>query len=175
MTHAKRRPLRHEREALHADRIGGLIWFVFGVAVVYGSWTMDRLESLNIPPSTAPGVVPGLLGIGFIIFALILVFRREQRADRDTYAPRRGDAAPAEADDGRLPLEAHPAELVALPDLRRRCCSAAACHYWALTVGFLFLHIMLLDETEHVPARADAAPPDHRGDRGADVRDHRDA
>ena len=33
-----------------ADRIGGLIWIVFGSAVVYGSWTMDRLQSLGIPP-----------------------------------------------------------------------------------------------------------------------------
>ena len=26
-------------------------------------------------------------------------------------------------------------------------------HYWVLTAGFLFLHVMLLDETERVPAR----------------------
>ena len=26
-------------------------------------------------------------------------------------------------------------------------------HYWALTVAFLFLHAILLDDTEHVPAR----------------------
>jgi len=65
--------------SLSTDRIGGLIWIVFGGAVVYGSWTMDRLQSLGIPPSTAPGVVPGLLGLGIILFGLILVIRREGR------------------------------------------------------------------------------------------------
>ena len=65
---------------MNAERIGGLIWVVFGAAVVYGSWTMDRLESLNIPLATAPGVVPGLLGIGIIIFGLVLLVRRDATA-----------------------------------------------------------------------------------------------
>ena len=52
---------------MSADRVGGtLSGVVFGAAIVYGSWTMDRLESLKIPLSTAPGVVPGVLGIGII-------------------------------------------------------------------------------------------------------------
>ena len=89
-----------------ADRIGGLIWFVFGAAVVYGSWTMDRLESLGIPPSTAPGVVPGLLGIGIIIFALILMLRARARRDRDFFARRRRRRARRAADESELPLEA---------------------------------------------------------------------
>ena len=57
------------REELFAPTASAAcIWIVFGSAVVYGSWTMDRLESLGIPPSTAPGLVPGLLGIGIVIF-----------------------------------------------------------------------------------------------------------
>ena len=44
-----------------ADRIGGLIWIALGAAIVYGSWAMDRLTSLQIHPATAPGLVPGLL------------------------------------------------------------------------------------------------------------------
>src|SRR6478752_7511046 len=62
---------------LSADRIGGLTWVAFGLAVVYGAWAMDRLESLGIPLATAPGVVPGLLGIAFIIFGSILLVRHE--------------------------------------------------------------------------------------------------
>ena len=62
---------------ISADRVGGVIWVVFGTAVIYGSWIMDRLKLLGIPPATAPGVVPGLLGIGIIIFGLVLLARRE--------------------------------------------------------------------------------------------------
>ena len=133
-----------------ADRIGGLIWFVFGVAVVYGSWMMDRLESMNIPPSTAPGVVPALQGIGFIIFALILMFRSEKHTIVNTYAPGETDAAPAAQESfywKRILLSwglclAYGAVLL-----------GSGIHYWALTVAFLFLHAILLDDTEHVPAR----------------------
>ena len=135
---------------LTADRIGGLTWFVFGVAVVYGSWQMDRLESMNIPPSTAPGVVPALQGLGFIAFALILMFRAQKRAIVNTYAADDTTAeAPAEQDFywKRILLSwglclAYGAVLL-----------GSGIHYWALTVAFLFLHAILLDDTEHVPAR----------------------
>lgn len=135
-----------------ADRIGGLIWFVFGVAVVYGSWMMDRLESMNIPPSTAPGVVPALQGIGFIIFALILMLRSEKRTIANTYAPDAAEAAPDESAQEsfywkRILLSwglclAYGAVLL-----------GSGIHYWALTAAFLFLHAILLDDTEQVPAR----------------------
>ena len=149
--------------SLSADRIGGLIWIVFGAAVIYGSWTMDRLQSLGIPPSTAPGVVPGLLGIGIILFGLVLVLRREAA----------GAPAFAEAE-GAAPAEAAPAE----SDFhwKRAALSAFLCltyggallgsgvPYWLLTTAFLFLHIVLLDETTDVPARLDRAAAHHRGD-----------
>ena len=59
---------------------------------------MDRLQSLGIPPATAPGVVPGLLGIGIIIFGLILLVRREPAAD--------ATAAPAAPADANVPADA---------------------------------------------------------------------
>ena len=135
-----------------ADRIGGLIWIVFGSAVLYGSWTMDRLQSLGIPPSTAPGVVPGLLGIGIVIFGLILVVRRDT-ADTPSFSKDTDAAAPAKTADVN---EFH---------WRRAALSGFLClmyggallgsglPYWLLTFGFLFLHIILLDETSDVPAR----------------------
>jgi hypothetical protein len=134
-----------------ADRIGGLLWIVFGSAVVYGSWTMDRLQSLGIPPSTAPGVVPGLLGIGIIIFGLILIVRRETRPAA-SFAHEHGVAA--ESTPGAD--EFH---------WKRAALSGALCltyggallgsglPYWLLTTAFLFLHIVLLDETTDVPAQ----------------------
>ena len=135
-----------------ADRIGGIIWIVLGAAIVYGSWMMDRLESLNIPPSTAPGVVPALQGIGFIIFAMILMLRSQKRTIANTYAPDEAEAASAETSEQdfywkRILLSwslclAYGAVLL-----------GSGIHYWALTAAFLFLHAILLDDTEQVPAR----------------------
>jgi len=137
---------------LTADRTGGLIWIVFGAAVIYGSWAMDRLESLGIPPSTAPGVVPGLLGAFIIVFGLVLVLRRE------TVSTPAFDQA-----DGGAPIE--PAPTKSDFNAKRAALSAFLClayggallgsgiPYWLLTTAFLFLHIVLLDETSDVPAR----------------------
>ena len=141
---------------LSADRIGGLIWIVFGGAVIYGSWTMDRLQSLGIPPSTAPGVVPGLLGFGIVIFGLILILRREI-----ANAP-----ALSEIPETAVPAEAAPS--AGEFHWKRAALSGFLCltyggallgsgiPYWLLTMAFLFLHIVLLDETADVPARLSA-------------------
>jgi len=140
-------------QTISADRVGGVIWIVFGAAVIYGSWMMDRLESLGIPPATAPGVVPGLLGIGIIIFGLVLAVRRSP-ADRPA----------ATAGSVGLP-EVEPAPHTDEFHWKRVLVSWMLCmtyggvllgsglHYWVLTASFLFLHVLLLDETERVPAR----------------------
>jgi hypothetical protein len=140
--------------AITVDRVGGLIWIAFGAAVIYGSWTMDRLESLGIPPATAPGVVPGLLGLGIVIFGLVLVLRREPVAPpgaaATTGTPTAAEATPIpQAGDFHW-------KRVLLSWLL--CMSYGAVllgggmHYWILTAGFLFLHVLLLDETERLPA-----------------------
>jgi Tripartite tricarboxylate transporter TctB family len=137
--------------ALTADRIGGLIWVCVGAAIVYGSWTMDRLETLNIPPATAPGVVPGLLGLGIVVLGMVLLARRNTAAP-ETSAPSfaRADTKAGEQD---APF-----------DLKRVLLSWTLCliygalllgrgiPYWLLTFVFLFAHMMLLDDTERVPA-----------------------
>ena len=135
--------------SLSADRIGGLIWIVFGSAVVYGSWTMDRLQSLGIPPSTAPGVVPGLLGIGIIIFGFILLVRRE--AAPVAAFTREPDAVPAAAPDEFHWKRAALSGVLCL--IYGGALLGSGLPYWLLTMGFLFLHIVLLDETTDVPAR----------------------
>jgi hypothetical protein len=132
-----------------ADRIGGLIWFVLGAAIAYGSWTMDRLEKLNIPPATAPGVVPGLLGLGIMAFALVLMLRRVRAATVDFSG---SAAAVPQVDEGgfhwkRLAFSAFLCLTYGAVLLGR------GAHYWILTAGFLFLHLLLLDESEDVPAR----------------------
>lgn len=58
-----------------ADLVWSLIWIVFGAAVFYSAWTMDRLQTLHINPYTAPGLVPGALGIGIIVLGIVLLLR----------------------------------------------------------------------------------------------------
>jgi hypothetical protein len=139
---------------LSADRIGGLVWAVFGGAVVYGSWAMDRLESLKIPPATVPGLVPGLLGAGLIVFGLILLLRPTD------YVP----GTESFATD--LPKEDTPVTDSGF-SWKRLILSWTICmtygglllgrgvHYWILTACFLAAHILLLDDTDNVPARPD--------------------
>lgn len=68
------------------DIVSGVVWFVFGSAIVQQSWTMDRLETLNINPYTVPGLVPGLLGALIVVFSLVLIFRA-MRAPAPSAAP----------------------------------------------------------------------------------------
>jgi hypothetical protein len=138
--------------SLLSDRIGGLIWVAFGAAVVYGSWTMDRLQSLGIPLFTAPGVPTGLLGVGFIAFGMVMLLRR----------------APPEVPsytDSATPPEPEAQQQDQSPAWGRALLSGTLCltyaglllgrglPYWLLTGAFLFLHIVLLDESDRVPAR----------------------
>lgn len=54
------------------DAIG---WIAFGIAVLVGSITMDRLEQQNINPVTVPGLLPGLLGIALILLGGAMAVR----------------------------------------------------------------------------------------------------
>lgn len=136
---------------LSADRVGGLVWAAFGAAVVYGSWVMDRLDSLKIPPATVPGLVPGLLGAGLIALGLILVFRRvDAPIETATFAaPEPAAAAPEDFAWQRLMLS------WVLCITYGGLLLGHGIHYWILTAAFLLLHFLLLDETERVPARPD--------------------
>jgi hypothetical protein len=92
---------------------------------------MDRLESLKIPPLTAPGVVPGLLGIGLMIFGGILLARR----------------APAEEGDGAAAMS-WPRVLLswALCITYGGLLLGHGIPYWMLTAAFLLAHMLLIGE-----------------------------
>jgi hypothetical protein len=66
--------------ARHADFRFGVGWMVLGAAVLAASWRMDRLESLHINPWSAPGLLPGLLGLLLLVFGLALCLRGAQAA-----------------------------------------------------------------------------------------------
>lgn len=70
-----------------SDRLTGAGWLALGAAVLVASWRMDRLESQNINPWSAPGLLPGLLGALMLLFGAALLLRRT--------VPGAGDAARA--------------------------------------------------------------------------------
>jgi hypothetical protein len=124
---------------LAADTVGGLVWLAFGVAVVYGSWTMDRLESLGINPVTAPGLLPGLLGLGLVAFGLILILRQQQS---DAHP---GDGSGAGGYDWRrLTLSWLFCVTFAGVFLGR------GAPFWLLAAVFVFLHIFFLEDADRV-------------------------
>ncbi|MET0445402.1 MAG: tripartite tricarboxylate transporter TctB family protein [Pseudorhodoplanes sp.] len=142
-----------------ADRIGGLIWIALGAAIVYGSWAMDRLTSLQIHPATAPGLVPGLLGAGIAILGAILLFRRERSSTGDF-----GAASDAQKSELSTEPEEGAEESVAWKRMGLSwllCITYGAVllghglPYWILTAAFLLLHIVLIDDTDDVPAKFD--------------------
>ncbi len=58
-----------------ADFITALVLVALGLAVVYLSWTMDRLEVRRINPSTIPGLVPLILGLALTLCGGLLAIR----------------------------------------------------------------------------------------------------
>ena len=62
-----------------ADFYGGLGWIAFGVAVGIASWRMDRLERMGVSFFTAPGLVPGALGVLMTACGLLLAIRSIRR------------------------------------------------------------------------------------------------
>ncbi|RAI42145.1 tripartite tricarboxylate transporter TctB family protein [Rhodoplanes roseus] len=65
----------HTRPLARADLITGVILVVLGVAAFVESWGMPRLEERNINPWTAPGLVPGMLGILIALLGTVLALR----------------------------------------------------------------------------------------------------
>jgi putative tricarboxylic transport membrane protein len=57
------------------DFITSIVLIAFSLSVIVFSYTMPRLERRGIDPFSAPGVVPGMIGIILLILALILFFR----------------------------------------------------------------------------------------------------
>ena len=137
---------------LSADRIGGLVWAIFGAAVVYGSWAMDRLDSLKIPPATVPGLVPGLLGAGLIVFGFILAIRPVgQVVETQSFVAEMPKAGAAAGDFAWKRLFLSWAICMTYGGLLL----GRGLHYWVLTACFLLLHLLVLDETDRVPAHPD--------------------
>ncbi len=150
------RPRRHEDSPITCPLTASADWSGRSLAArsctVHGRWTGWSL--LKIPPATVPGLVPGLLGAGLIVFGLILLLRPTD------YVP----GTESFATD--LPKEDTPVADSGF-SWKRLILSWTICmtygglllgrgvHYWILTACFLAAHILLLDDTDNVPARPD--------------------
>lgn len=64
-----------DKPSPRADLVSGGVWIAIGTAIAIGSWRMDRLESQGVPWFTAPGLLPGIVGVGIVLFALLIVVR----------------------------------------------------------------------------------------------------
>jgi hypothetical protein len=63
------------RPSARADFFGGLAWTALGTAILIASWRMDRLERMGVSFFTAPGLVPGVLGVLIVLCGLVLAAR----------------------------------------------------------------------------------------------------
>ena len=61
------------------DFITSIVLIAFSVSVIVMSYTMPRLERRNIDPFSAPGVVPGMIGIALLLLSRILFVRSIRR------------------------------------------------------------------------------------------------
>jgi hypothetical protein len=61
-----------------ADFYGGLAWIALGMAIGIASWRMDRLERMGVSFFTAPGLVPGVLGVLIAACGMVLAARAWQ-------------------------------------------------------------------------------------------------
>ena len=58
-----------------ADFVTGLVLVALGIATVAASLEMPRFAELNVEPYTAPGLVPGALGVVILILGAALFVR----------------------------------------------------------------------------------------------------
>lgn len=77
------------RPSARADLYGGVFWIALGGAIAAGSWSMDRLERMGVSFYTAPGLVPGILGLLMILCGAVLAMRalRGGALERDQRPP----------------------------------------------------------------------------------------
>jgi len=58
-----------------ADFVSAFVWMAFGLTVAVASWRMERMESQGATLYTAPGLVPGILGVIITVLGVVLAVR----------------------------------------------------------------------------------------------------
>jgi hypothetical protein len=67
---------------VRSDLVQAAVWVAASAAVLYASWTMDRLERYGATFYTAPALVPGLLGLVLLALGLLLGWRAIRQGAR---------------------------------------------------------------------------------------------
>jgi putative tricarboxylic transport membrane protein len=93
------------RGMARADFVAGLAFTALGLAVVVESLRMPRFAELNVEPYTAPGLVPGVLGLVILGLGGVLCLRAVREGGwRLTAGRPRGRSSSSEPGAGRLVL-----------------------------------------------------------------------
>jgi hypothetical protein len=71
------------------ERAQGLFWIALGGAIFYASWTMDRLAALGVKPFSAPGLLPGILGVFIVLLGVAMLFRGKPQSSTEVIEWRR--------------------------------------------------------------------------------------
>lgn len=61
-----------------ADALMGIVFVFFGLIVTFESWRMPRMEEFGSNIWSAPGVVPGMVGISLALMGFFLFLRSRQ-------------------------------------------------------------------------------------------------
>lgn len=64
-----------QRPLARADLVTGLVLTALGAVTAAESYRMPRLEERSIDPWTAPGIVPGMLGLIIFVLGIALALR----------------------------------------------------------------------------------------------------
>lgn len=64
-----------QRPLARADLVTGLVLTALGAVTAIESYRMPRLEERAIDPWTAPGIVPGMLGVIIALLGIVLALR----------------------------------------------------------------------------------------------------
>jgi len=63
-----------------SDTVQGAFWIAAGGAIFYASWTMDRLANLGVKPFSAPGLLPGILGVFIVLLGIAMLLRGKKQS-----------------------------------------------------------------------------------------------
>lgn len=69
------------------DFITSIVLIAFSISVVVSSYTMPRLEHRGIDPFSAPGIVPGMIGLILLCLALIMFVRSVRAGGYRLFSP----------------------------------------------------------------------------------------